>query len=523
MTVFVGRVGVLGRVPPAVGVLQVAEHVVDRLAGHLTPHHVVERQRRMRVHPGEQRLVVQHLLEVGHQPALVDRIAGEAAAEVVVDAAGCHRSEAGVDHRARLGVPEAHERAQHQVDAHRRWELGCVAEPTPLAVERPGELAHTGLDQVGARGSGGRLHRRRASDRLDERAGVLLDVGGSIAPHVVDRAHQLQELRAREVGAAVERCARRRHEHRHRPAPTPRHGLHRVHVHRVDVGTFLAVDLHVHEQPVHHLGDLGVLEALVRHDVAPVAGAVADAQQDRDVALRRRGEGLGSPRVPVDRVVAMLPKVWRRLVGQPVHRVRVPTPSIPPADPVAVSHRFATLSLHAGDTEPSPDRRHPSASCPSPTRSRHRPAGCTRRYRQMGARASPQLRRPRAGVRRGDALRCITGHGRAADPGRSTGSRRIDDRRHVGRGGASATGRLGGRGADGLDRKIAIGAYRGDRHDPPADRVAEPTVALSPCRLAGLDVGAPPAVRRCRHRRTLPRSLPGTSADHGREGTAVDR
>ena len=39
---------------------------------------------------GEQRVVVEHLLEVGHQPARVDGIAREAAADLVVDAAARH-------------------------------------------------------------------------------------------------------------------------------------------------------------------------------------------------------------------------------------------------------------------------------------------------------------------------------------------------------------------------------------------------------------------------------------------------
>ena len=50
-------------------------------------------QRVARLAPGlghqvdQQGVVVEHLLEVRHQPALVDRVAGEAAAEVIVDAA----------------------------------------------------------------------------------------------------------------------------------------------------------------------------------------------------------------------------------------------------------------------------------------------------------------------------------------------------------------------------------------------------------------------------------------------------
>ena len=47
----------------------------------------------MGVDPHEQRLVVEHLLEVRHEPLAVDGVASEAAADVVVHAARRHRVE----------------------------------------------------------------------------------------------------------------------------------------------------------------------------------------------------------------------------------------------------------------------------------------------------------------------------------------------------------------------------------------------------------------------------------------------
>src|SRR5262245_1363901 len=58
--------------------------------------------------------------------------------------------------------------------------------------------------------------------------------------------------------------------------------------------------------------------------MAPVARRVADAEEDRHVALAGGGERLRSPRVPVDRVVAVLAEVGRRLVGQPIHAGTLP-------------------------------------------------------------------------------------------------------------------------------------------------------------------------------------------------------
>ena len=79
----------------------------------------------------------------------------------------------------------------------------------------------------------------------------------------------------------MERNGIRRQEYRHRPAAVSGERLNRLHVNRVEVGAFLAVDLDVDEQLVHHRGGGLVLEGLVRHDVAPVARRITDAQQDR--------------------------------------------------------------------------------------------------------------------------------------------------------------------------------------------------------------------------------------------------
>src|SRR3546814_15442414 len=67
---------------------------------------------------------------------------------------------------------------------------------------------------------------------------------------------------------------------------------------RSDVRALLAVDLDVDEQPVHLAGDVGVLERLVRHHVAPVAGGVAHRQQHRLAGAAGLGEGGLAPRVP---------------------------------------------------------------------------------------------------------------------------------------------------------------------------------------------------------------------------------
>ena len=97
-----------------------------------------------------------------------------------------------------------------------------------------------------------------------------------------------------------------------------REGEERGHVDGVDVRAFLAVDLDAHEARVHECADVRVGERLAGHDVAPVAGRVADGEEHGDVALASLGEGLVGPFVPVDGVRRVLAQVRGQGVGEAV-------------------------------------------------------------------------------------------------------------------------------------------------------------------------------------------------------------
>ena len=81
------------------------------------------------VQPREQGVVVQHLLEVGDQPPLVDRVAREAAADVVVHASGRHGVERGDDRLERSGGTGAVVVSEEVSEAHRLGNFG--ARPNP--------------------------------------------------------------------------------------------------------------------------------------------------------------------------------------------------------------------------------------------------------------------------------------------------------------------------------------------------------------------------------------------------------
>ncbi len=125
-----------------------------------------------------------------------------------------------------------------------------------------------------------------------------------------------------EVGAAEERLPIGRQPDAHRPAARLIERLHGGHVDRVDVGPLFAVDLDADVVAVHEGGDLFVLERLGLHHVAPVAGGVADRQEDRPSQAPRLLERLVPPGAPVDRVVRVLQEVGARFEDQPVGVLR---------------------------------------------------------------------------------------------------------------------------------------------------------------------------------------------------------
>ncbi len=121
-----------------------------------------------------------------------------------------------------------------------------------------------------------------------------------------------------EIRAAEERTSVREAEAVEGPAAVALDHLHGVHHQLVDLGSFLAVDLDAHEVLVHQVGDPGLLEGLAGHDVAPVAGGVADGHQDGLVLGLGLRESLGAPRPPMHGVGLVLAEVEGTFVGQAI-------------------------------------------------------------------------------------------------------------------------------------------------------------------------------------------------------------
>ena len=159
------------------------------------------------------------------------------------------------------------------------------------------------------------LSGREFRQRFGEGRTIVFNPVGLIA---VGRLHHLQhfgesrstELRHRgKVGAAPERFSVGCQEHGERPPPLLAEQLQGRLVDGVDVRPFLPVDLDVDEEIIHHAGNRFVLEALMGHDVAPVAGGVADRKQDRPVVFPGMLQDILAPRLPVDGVVPVLMEI----------------------------------------------------------------------------------------------------------------------------------------------------------------------------------------------------------------------
>ena len=230
--------------------------------------------------------------------------------------------------------------AQQELERRRGRELRRAAPAAPLPVERRHQVLERAVEQPLGQLAGvvGRLDLGRAAEVLHQLARTTCRSARACRrqtprdrlPARSRNARMPSRGVGREVGAAEERLAVGREEDGERPAAAAGDRDDGLHVDRVDVGPLLAVDLDADEVLVHHARRLGRLERLALHHVAPVAGRVADREQDRLVLVARLRERLLAPRVPVDRVVGVLQEVRAGLLREAVrHRREVTRP--PPA------------------------------------------------------------------------------------------------------------------------------------------------------------------------------------------------
>ncbi len=341
------RVRVQGARQAPLGRAHLLRHPQARLPRRAGEGRVSREQVGLQVERRQERVVVEHLLEVGDEPLLVGAVAREAAGQVVPDPAPSHAVEGVRDHVEHHVLARAPVVAQHQPAVRRVRELRRPGEPAPLGVETRGERLQRGVEHAGGQLSR-EIGRGLALDAVRERGALLVHARAVLGPQLLQEAQEGREARPpvlvlrREVGAAVEGLQVGGQEHAHRPAALTRERLDGAHVDLVEIRALLAIHLDAHEVLVEVGGDRLVLEALVLHHVAPVAGRVPDRQEDRLVLGARSLERLGTPGVPVHGVRLVLQEVGAGLLRQ------------------AVAPRFAALGGAHGE-DPATNEESPTA------------------------------------------------------------------------------------------------------------------------------------------------------------------
>ena len=271
----------------------------------------------------EQRVVVEHLLEVRHRPAGVGHVAEEPPADLVAKPQRRHRPEREAQESRERVDRLSSLRVEEQRELRGGWKLLLLAEPAREPVghlrgllrERIAQRAHAGGVHGFRRGpaTGAFEHVGDSARRRRERVAVDL-------PSAHDLLEQPLEVCGGQVGEPEQRDPVRGEHDVERPAGVAQRGLHEPQELRVERRIELAIDLHGDEVRVELCRRIAVGEALALHHVAPVAGEVADGDEDQPVLGAGLRDELRAPLLPVHRIARVQPQVGRCGVREGIDR-----------------------------------------------------------------------------------------------------------------------------------------------------------------------------------------------------------
>ena len=168
-------------------------------------------------------VVVEHLLEMRHQPALVDRIAREAAAEMIVNAALAHMLERVLDRLEETRVAAARPGAPEEFEDRALRKFGRAAQTAVDGIEHVADLHRRRVELLEPEDDLARRP-RLVGELRQQRGAVLLDLLRLLAKqprHLAQHVGESRPAEARffgEVSAAPHRLAFRRQKHGQRPA-----------------------------------------------------------------------------------------------------------------------------------------------------------------------------------------------------------------------------------------------------------------------------------------------------------------
>lgn len=235
---------------------------------------------------------------------------------MVEQAAPVHALQRLLRHGPGLSLPCAPGVPEQEDQVMGRGEFGRVPEAAPAGVKAPGVKAGRQACQcpVGKAGAG--------ALRFSEPVGQRLSGGQQTVPVLPPQPRRLlqqgQQRLPGEIRPRPEGLLLRREQHRQRPSAGACHGHAGGHIDRVHIRALLPVDLDRDKIPVDRLRHRPVLKGLMGHDVAPVAGGVADAEEHRLVLLPCGLEGLAPPGAPVHGVFPVLEQIRGLFKLQPV-------------------------------------------------------------------------------------------------------------------------------------------------------------------------------------------------------------
>ena len=141
-------VGILGGVKAAVGVGHVALEITDNIADHGMVLRIAADQAGIEIKIDQLGIVIEHFLEVRDEPFFIHRVAGEAAAQLVIHAAGRHPA-AGEEHLIHQFLITGGD-GVHQDQARDLWlrEFGGSTEAAVFGIEVPSESRGGGGDDL---------------------------------------------------------------------------------------------------------------------------------------------------------------------------------------------------------------------------------------------------------------------------------------------------------------------------------------------------------------------------------------
>ena len=190
----------------------------------------------VQVEPGQQGVVVEHLLEVGDEPIGIGGVAGETASYLIVDAAPGHLLQGEVDHLQGPVVVAVAVIPKQHLQVHCLGELGCGTGASILVVKVGRQHVISPVEYVHRQRRVGLGHLACSAHLFGQLGGNSVDLAPVVVVRVGHRLKQPGESRhveavhRREIGASVERAPIRGEEHGHRPTTAAGQHLNRFHI-----------------------------------------------------------------------------------------------------------------------------------------------------------------------------------------------------------------------------------------------------------------------------------------------------